>query len=228
MIKTWYDGYLFSPDARNMVINPTLALFFLDTLEQECTYPRNMLDDNMATDRSKLEYISQIPGGGQLLLDLTTDGYVVEVDDIVSRFGMRDMLRDQSKDNSFIVSLLYYFGVLSLQGRTDLGKLILRVPNLVIRKLYVEQIAEMLLPDPTNKDDEMNTKQLIDEAVSLPVKERALVVDSLLRSLNQPESEIDKQWASEAKRRLSELRAGHVEAIPGNEVFSKVWNRFKK
>ncbi|WP_045212831.1 AAA family ATPase [Desulfonatronovibrio magnus] len=153
MIKIWYDGYLFSPDARNMVINPTLALFFLDTLEQECTYPRNMLDDNMATDRSKLEYISQIPGGGQLLLDLTTDGYVVEVDDIVSRFGMRDMLRDQSKDNSFMVSLLYYFGVLSLQGRTDLGKLILRVPNLVIRKLYVEQIAEMLLPDPIRRDE---------------------------------------------------------------------------
>ena len=68
----------------------------------------------------------------------------------------------------------------------------------------------------------MNTKQLIDEAVSLPVEERALVVDSLLRSLNQPESEIDKQWASEAKRRLSELRSGHVEAIPGNEVFSDI------
>ncbi|MEW6711520.1 MAG: addiction module protein [Candidatus Riflebacteria bacterium] len=74
----------------------------------------------------------------------------------------------------------------------------------------------------------MNTKQLIDEAVSLPVEERAIVVDSLLRSLNQPESEIDKQWASEAKRRLSELRTGHVEAIPGNKVFSKIWDRFEK
>ena len=74
----------------------------------------------------------------------------------------------------------------------------------------------------------MNTKQLIDEAVSLPVEERAMVVDSLLRSLNQPESEIDRQWAKEAKRRLDELRSGRVDAIPGKEVFKKVWERFEK
>lgn len=74
----------------------------------------------------------------------------------------------------------------------------------------------------------MNTKQLIEEAVSLPVEERALVVDSLLRSLNQPESEIDKKWTMEAKRRLAELRSGHVEAVPGEDVFGRVWDRFDK
>jgi putative addiction module component (TIGR02574 family) len=74
----------------------------------------------------------------------------------------------------------------------------------------------------------MNTKQLIDEAISLPVEERALLVDSLLRSLNQPESEIDKKWANEAKRRLAELRSGSVEAISGEDVFGKVWRRFEK
>jgi putative addiction module component (TIGR02574 family) len=73
----------------------------------------------------------------------------------------------------------------------------------------------------------MTTKQLIDEAVSLPVEERAFVVDSLLRSLNQPESEIDKKWATEANRRLAELRSGQVWAIPGDEVFAKVWKRFE-
>ncbi|MGC8775194.1 MAG: addiction module protein [Chlorobaculum sp.] len=74
----------------------------------------------------------------------------------------------------------------------------------------------------------MNTKQLIiDEAVSLPVEVRALMVDSLLRSLNQPESEIDKKWAAEAIRRLAELRSGRVQAIPGDEVFTKVWKNRK-
>jgi len=74
----------------------------------------------------------------------------------------------------------------------------------------------------------MNTKQLINEAVSLPVEERALIVDSLLRSLNQPESELDKIWAEEAKRRLAELKSGQVKAVSGDEVFSRVWKRFEK
>ncbi len=74
----------------------------------------------------------------------------------------------------------------------------------------------------------MNTKQLIDEAVLLPVEERVLVVDSLLRSLNQPQSKVDRKWAEVAKRRLAELRSGRVEAIPGEDVFGKVWERFEK
>ena len=71
----------------------------------------------------------------------------------------------------------------------------------------------------------MNTKELITEVISLPVEERAVVVDSILKSLNPPESEIDKRWISIAKRRLSELRTGKVKAVPGEEVFNKIWNR---
>ena len=74
----------------------------------------------------------------------------------------------------------------------------------------------------------MNTKELIDEAVLLPVEERALVVDSLLRSLNQPESEIDKNWVAVAKRRLAEMRSGVVEAVPGQKVFENIWKRFEQ
>ncbi|WP_018870704.1 addiction module protein [Thioalkalivibrio sp. ALgr3] len=69
----------------------------------------------------------------------------------------------------------------------------------------------------------MRIKDLIDEAEALPVEERALVVDSLLRSLNPPESRIDEKWASVAQERLKEFRSGDVEAVPGEEVFAKIW-----
>ena len=74
----------------------------------------------------------------------------------------------------------------------------------------------------------MNTKELIAEAISLPVEERALMVDSLLKSLNLPETDIDKRWASVAQRRLDDLRSGHVEAVAGEKVFEKIWRRMEK
>lgn len=40
----------------------------------------------------------------------------------------------------------------------------------------------------------MKTKDLINEAISLAVEARAQVADSILRSMNPPEAEIDKKW----------------------------------
>lgn len=71
-------------------------------------------------------------------------------------------------------------------------------------------------------------KELIEEVVSLPVEERAIVAESILRSLNPPESEIDRQWAQVAERRLAELRSGAVKPVPGEQVFAKVWTRFER
>jgi putative addiction module component (TIGR02574 family) len=72
------------------------------------------------------------------------------------------------------------------------------------------------------------TKKLIDEALSLPVEERAIIADSLLKSLNVPETETDKEWSELAKQRLKELVSGEVKAIPGNEVFDRIHKRFAK
>ena len=71
-------------------------------------------------------------------------------------------------------------------------------------------------------------KEIIQEAASLPVEERAIVVDSLLRTFNPPNTEIEREWVKVAKRRLAELRSGSIKAIPGSEVFAKIRERFEK
>ncbi len=74
----------------------------------------------------------------------------------------------------------------------------------------------------------MNTQQIIDEANSLPTEERVAVVDTLLRSLNPPESEMDKRWATVAQQRLLDLREGRSLSVDGAEVFERIWNRFNR
>jgi putative addiction module component (TIGR02574 family) len=74
----------------------------------------------------------------------------------------------------------------------------------------------------------MTTKKILEEALSLPVEERALIADSLLRSLNMPDSGIDAKWTEVAKRRLQELRSGKVKPIAGDEVFDRALKRFSR
>ncbi len=153
LMKTFYDGYAFTVDAKASLYNPTLALYFMEEFSETCRHPRKMLDANLAADEAKLLYVSETPGGGQLLLNLMDGDRRVVVSDLADRFGLNEMLTDQSKDNAFLASFLYYFGVLTLVGETPKGKLQLRVPNLVMNGLYLNRIQRMLLPAPRERDD---------------------------------------------------------------------------
>ena len=67
----------------------------------------------------------------------------------------------------------------------------------------------------------MTAVRLVDEASVLPVEERIFVVDSLLRTLNSINDDIDEAWGAVAERRLDELLSGRVQGIPAEEVFEK-------
>lgn len=65
----------------------------------------------------------------------------------------------------------------------------------------------------------MGTKQLLDEAMKLKPKERFALVECLIRSLDQPDKELDAIWAQEAEKRLAAYRAGTLAGISMEEVF---------
>lgn len=114
---------------------------------------RKMLDSNLAVDESKLEYMARMPRGRDLLMNLVQKNHEVVVSDIEDRFGIKEMLTDQSKDNTFPASFLYYFGVLTLAGDTEDLKVRLKIPNLVMKSLYVDRIQKMLPTDPGDRVD---------------------------------------------------------------------------
>lgn len=74
----------------------------------------------------------------------------------------------------------------------------------------------------------MKASVLLDEAISLPVEERAHLVDCLLQTLNQPDAAHAAAWAEVARRRLDDLRSGKVVVIPGEAVFERIQQRYEK
>ena len=161
LMQTYYNGYTFSHRADESVYNPTLAIYFLKQFKKSCSYPREMLDTNLAVDDAKLEYIAQVPRGRDLLMNLMEKDQRVVAAGISKRFGIKEMLTDKSRDNTFLVSFLYYFGVLTIAGDTEDLKVILKVPNLVMLGLYVERIQKMLLPEPDDRDDGRDAAELV-------------------------------------------------------------------
>ncbi|VFN05213.1 MAG: Predicted AAA-ATPase [Candidatus Kentron sp. G] len=145
-MRTFYNGYCFSRRTNRRVYNPTLALYFLQEFHESCQYPEEILDSNLAMDRGKMHYIARLPEGRRLIFDALEGIEPIQISRLADRFGVNDMLHAR-KDTGFVASLLYYFGILTLNGVSPVGKLMLTIPNLVIRKLYAESIQEMLLPD---------------------------------------------------------------------------------
>lgn len=159
VMKQFYNGYNFSYKTKAIVYNPTLALYFFKHLYQYCEYPDELLDHNLAMDRSRLNYIARLPNGNEVIenaLDETKDLFVPKIHD---RFGVEDMLKFTQGQNE-LASLLYYLGVLTLNGMDMLANIKLRIPNLVIKSLYVEKLREILLPQVHTQDYQTDLQTL--------------------------------------------------------------------
>ena len=67
----------------------------------------------------------------------------------------------------------------------------------------------------------MGKKELLDEAMKLKPEERFSLVESLIKSLDEPDKKLDEIWAEEAGKRLKAYREGTLEGIPMEEIFKE-------
>ena len=64
--------------------------------------------------------------------------------------------------------------------------------------------------------------ELLEEALALPLAERAEIVDRLLASLEtEPDRRIDELWAQEAEDRLDALERREIKTVSGKQVFAR-------
>ena len=72
----------------------------------------------------------------------------------------------------------------------------------------------------------MSTKEILAEMLLLPIEQRAMLADTLLKSLNTLDAKIDNEWLNLAKARYEEINSTRVNSVNGEDVFNEIWKKF--
>ncbi len=65
----------------------------------------------------------------------------------------------------------------------------------------------------------MSNKDILEMAMKLKPAERFLIIEGLIKSLDEPDKSIDEIWAEEAEKRLKAYRDGKLQTISAEEIF---------
>lgn len=65
----------------------------------------------------------------------------------------------------------------------------------------------------------MSNKDILEMALKLKPEERFLIIEGLIKSIDEPDKNIDEIWAEEAEQRLKAYRDGKLQTISADEIF---------
>ena len=140
LMKPWYDNYCFAEETygRTSMFNSNMVLYFIDNyIRNGGNLPRNMIEENIRVDYNKLRMLickdKEFAHDASVIQTLVQQGYVTG--NLKTGFPAEQIT---APDN--FVSLLFYFGMLTVSG-TYMGKTKLTIPNQVVR----EQLFAYLL-----------------------------------------------------------------------------------
>ncbi len=195
MLRDWYNGYRFTPavtEDTEAVYNPTLVFYFLNRLQRYDAYPDQMLDANLAADEGKLDYLAQVAAGRDAVVDMIRKHEPLEVTLLLDRFRLTDLLDRSAQDVDFLGAYLYYFGMVTLAGKSPRRTWLLETPNQVVRGLYIERVRRLLLPLGADRSAVMKPAWDLMEGKAIEP-----FLDFIERKLFPTFSNRDATWANE-------------------------------
>ena len=140
-MRPWYDNYCFAEESfttESKVYNSNMVLYYLGSQVAEGHSPKEMNDPNARTDYQKMKKLIQLdklePQRKSIIYQIAEQGYIDSA--IVPYFPASDIVKF---DN--FVSLLYYYGMLTISGIRG-NKLRLGIPNNNVRKQYYGYLLE--------------------------------------------------------------------------------------
>ncbi|MDQ1350068.1 MAG: hypothetical protein QG657_369 [Acidobacteriota bacterium] len=143
MMSQWYNHYRFSLHASSEVFNTVHVLYFLKEYMKDSLVPDTLIDYNARIDYMKLRHLIVIDqkgairtnGNFSILRQIIADGFTHS--SLIKSFPIDEL----TKPNHF-VSLLYYFGLLTITGIDEEKKAVLKIPNEAVKRLYYDYIKE--------------------------------------------------------------------------------------
>ncbi len=131
MMGEWYNGYRFAEDVETDVYNTDMVLYFLDRSIPNRRGPRDLIDTNVRIDYGKLRHLlvtgRRLNGNFDLLRHVIADGTAES--SIQAGFPLDRLTRREN-----FLSLLHYFGLLSIRGAAR-GTPRLGIPNQTVKRL---------------------------------------------------------------------------------------------
>jgi hypothetical protein len=144
IIRTYYDGYCFSPDTEQRVYNSDMILYHALTQPQTNAAPVCRIDRNVVSDYRKIRAVLSI--GEKSLEEEVLTRIVAERQIHIHEIAQLFILTEETEflfDEDTLGSLLFYMGYLTVAGKQGIST-VLRIPNLVMESLYLEYMTAML------------------------------------------------------------------------------------
>lgn len=192
LMKPWYDNYCFAQECYDQptLYNSNMVLYFVKNyIDNNGKAPRNMIESNIRIDYEKLRMLirkdKEFAHDASIIQTLVSQGYITG--ELKDGFPAANIV-----DSDNFVSLLYYFGMLTVSG-TYKGTTKLIIPNQVVR----EQLYTYLLNTYNEADLSFNNHEK-DELSS------ALAYDGAWQSYFDYIADCLKRYASQRDKQKGE------------------------
>ncbi|WP_455668452.1 AAA family ATPase [Phocaeicola sp.] len=191
IMKPWYDNYCFAEECYGQatMYNSNMVLYFVMNYILYGKQPRNMIESNIRIDYEKLRMLirkdKEFAHDASIIQTLVSQGYITG--ELKEGFPAANIV-----DSDNFVSLLYYFGMLTISGMHK-GKTKLTIPNQVVQ----EQLYTYLL-NTYNEADLSFSNHEKDELAS------ALAYDGAWKSYFDYIAECLKRYASQRDKQKGE------------------------
>ena len=140
-MKPWYDNYCFAMQSygKTTMYNSNMVLYFVDNyIRNGGQLPDNMIEENIRVDYNRLRMLirkdKEFAHDASVIQALVSQGYVTG--ELKTGFPAE---RIADPDN--FISLLYYFGLITIDG-VHRGKTRFKIPNQVVREQLFNYLLE--------------------------------------------------------------------------------------